>query len=52
MPYDWRAKGFFRRLKGRWWNPAEPRLIVPKAFGWGTTSTSHVSSGASRRSDA
>ena len=35
MPYDWRRKGFFRRLKGRWWNPAEPRLIVPKAFGWG-----------------
>jgi hypothetical protein len=35
MPYDWRPKGFFRRLKGRWWNPAEPRLIVPKAFGWG-----------------
>jgi hypothetical protein len=35
VPYDWRRKGFFGRLKQRWWNRAEPRLIVPKAFGWG-----------------
>jgi Family of unknown function (DUF5808) len=35
VPYDWRPRGFWARLKQRWWNPAEPRLIVPKAFGWG-----------------
>jgi hypothetical protein len=35
MPYDWRSTGFLRRLKQRWWNPAEPRLFVPEPFGWG-----------------
>jgi Family of unknown function (DUF5808) len=35
VPYDWRRKGFWARLKQRWWNPTEPRLIVPRAFGWG-----------------
>jgi hypothetical protein len=35
VPYDWRRKGFRARLKQRWWDPTEPRLIVPRAFGWG-----------------
>ncbi len=35
VPYDWRRHGFQARLKERWWNPAEPRLITPRAFGWG-----------------
>jgi hypothetical protein len=35
VPYDWRLRGFTTRLKERWWNPAEPRLIMPRAFGWG-----------------
>jgi hypothetical protein len=35
VPYDWRRKGFRSRLKERWWNPSEPRLFTPKAFGWG-----------------
>jgi hypothetical protein len=35
VPYDWRRHGFTARLKQRWWNPAEPRLITPRAFGWG-----------------
>jgi hypothetical protein len=35
VPYDWRRRGFKARLKQRWWSPAEPRLFVPKAFGFG-----------------
>lgn len=35
VPYDWRRKGFRARLRRRWWDPTEPRLIVPRAFGWG-----------------
>mgnify|MGYP003299810690 CR=1 FL=1 len=23
------------RIKERWWNPNEPRLFTPRAFGWG-----------------
>ena len=34
IPYDWRLPTR-ARMKARWWNPAEPRLIVPRAFGWG-----------------
>ena len=33
-PYDWR-RPTLARVKERWWNPAEPRLFVPKAYGWG-----------------
>lgn len=33
--YDWRRHGFKARLKERWWNPSEPRLFTPRAFGWG-----------------
>jgi hypothetical protein len=35
VPYDWRLKGFWSRLKQRWWNPADPRVFTPKALGWG-----------------
>jgi hypothetical protein len=35
VPYDWRRHGFKARLKERWWNPNEPRLFTPRAFGWG-----------------
>jgi Family of unknown function (DUF5808) len=35
IPYDWRRKGYTARLKERWWNPADPRLITPRALGWG-----------------
>jgi hypothetical protein len=34
VPYDWR-RPTVERTKQRWWNPDEPRLIVPKMFGWG-----------------
>jgi Family of unknown function (DUF5808) len=36
VPYDWR-RPTKRRVKGRFWNPKERRLIVPKSFGWGWT---------------
>ena len=35
VPYDWRRHGFKARPKQRWWNATEPRLITPRAFGWG-----------------
>jgi hypothetical protein len=34
VPYDWR-KPTWQRVKSRWWNPEDPRLFVPRAFGWG-----------------
>jgi hypothetical protein len=34
VPYDWR-RPTVARYKERMWNPEEPRLIVPRAFGWG-----------------
>jgi Family of unknown function (DUF5808) len=34
VPYDWR-RVTLARMKVRWWNPAEPRLFVPKVYGWG-----------------
>ena len=34
LPYDWRRPTLDRLRKGLW-NPAEPRVLVPKAFGWG-----------------
>ena len=36
VPYDWRRRTW-ARIKSRVWNPAEPRLFVPRAFGWGWT---------------
>jgi len=23
------------RMRSRWWNPDDPRLFTPKAYGWG-----------------
>jgi hypothetical protein len=34
IPYDWR-RPTGARVKSRWWNPDDPRLFTPKAFGWG-----------------
>lgn len=34
VPYDWR-KPTWARYKSRLWNPAEPRLWLPRAYGWG-----------------
>ncbi|WP_040796598.1 DUF5808 domain-containing protein [Nocardia higoensis] len=34
MPYDWRPPTA-QRMRARWWNPNDPRLFTPKAFGWG-----------------
>jgi hypothetical protein len=34
IPYDWtRPTG--ERLRQSVWNPDEPRVLVPKAYGWG-----------------
>jgi hypothetical protein len=35
-PYDWR-RPTKERYKRAFWNPSEPRLLVPKSFGWGWT---------------
>ncbi|HET8607531.1 MAG TPA: DUF5808 domain-containing protein [Gaiellaceae bacterium] len=34
VPYDWR-RPTWARTRERWWNPKEPRLFVPKVYGWG-----------------
>jgi hypothetical protein len=34
MPYDWR-RPTVARTKERLWNPADPRLFVPRVYGWG-----------------
>jgi len=34
MPYDWRRPSA-KRVKSRWWNPNDKRLVTPKSFGWG-----------------
>ena len=36
VPYDLRPLTW-ARLKGEWWNPADPRILTPHAFGvgWG-----------------
>ncbi|MGH2618248.1 MAG: DUF5808 domain-containing protein [Thermomicrobiales bacterium] len=34
LPYDWR-RPTWARARERWWNPRDPRLLTPKAFGWG-----------------
>ena len=36
IPYDWR-RPTWQRVRSRVWNPDEPRVFVPKAFGWGYT---------------
>jgi hypothetical protein len=34
VPYDWH-RPTWARYRSRLWNPDEPRLIMPRAFGWG-----------------
>ncbi len=34
LPYDWRRPSL-ERIRGRAWDPANPKLFVPKAYGWG-----------------
>lgn len=34
VPYDLR-RPTIRRFRERWWNSHDPRVIVPKPFGWG-----------------
>jgi hypothetical protein len=34
MPYDWR-KPTRARVGARLWNGQDPRLLTPRAFGWG-----------------
>lgn len=34
VPYDWR-RPTVARLKSRWWNPDDPRVLTPRTFGWG-----------------
>lgn len=34
MPYDWRPPTR-ERVRRRWWNADDHRLLTPKAFGWG-----------------
>jgi hypothetical protein len=34
VPYDWR-RPTRARIKSRWWNPDDPRVLTPRAFGWG-----------------
>lgn len=36
MPYDWRQPAT-KRVAARLWNPDDPRLFPPKAYGWGYT---------------
>ena len=34
MPYDWR-RPTVARVKSRWWNPKDRRIVTPKSWGWG-----------------
>lgn len=34
LPYNWRPLTL-ARARARWWNPGDPRILTPKAFGWG-----------------
>lgn len=34
VPYDFR-RPTIRRIKSRWWNPRDPRILTPRAFGVG-----------------
>jgi hypothetical protein len=41
LPYDWR-RPTRARIKMRAWNPDDPRVFVPKAFGWGLSINFHA----------
>lgn len=34
LPYDWR-RPTGERIRSRMWNPDDPHVFVPKAYGWG-----------------
>ncbi|HVS86445.1 MAG TPA: DUF5808 domain-containing protein [Gaiellaceae bacterium] len=34
LPFDWRRPSA-QKIKSRAWDPANPHLFVPKAYGWG-----------------
>jgi hypothetical protein len=34
LPFDWR-RPTVRRVKSRWWNSRDRRILTPKAYGWG-----------------
>jgi hypothetical protein len=34
VPYDWRTPSA-QRVRSRWWNADEPRVFIPKSYGWG-----------------
>jgi hypothetical protein len=34
VPYDWR-RPTFARVKSRWWNRGDRRVVTPKSWGWG-----------------
>jgi uncharacterized protein DUF5808 len=34
VPYDWR-RPTRARVRERWWNDDDRRLLTPKVFGWG-----------------
>ena len=34
IPYDFRPLTR-TRMRQRWWNPADRRMLTPKALGWG-----------------
>jgi hypothetical protein len=34
VPYDWR-RPTAARLKSRWWNRDDERILVPRWYGWG-----------------
>jgi len=36
IPYDWRVPTA-ARMKARWWNPEDRRVLTTKVFGWGWT---------------
>jgi uncharacterized membrane protein len=34
IPYDWR-RPTAARVRDRWWNPTDRRVLTPKSWGWG-----------------
>jgi hypothetical protein len=34
VPYDWR-RPTTARVKSRWWNRRDRRIVTPKSYGWG-----------------
>jgi len=34
IPFDWR-RPTAARVRSRWWNPDDRRILTPKSYGWG-----------------